>query len=48
MKKNLNTRQEKAASPVSRQAFKKFNELPQSKPVFFFQCKHYCIIAHLE
>ena len=36
MKKNLNTRQEKAASPVSRQAFKKFNELPQSKPVFFF------------
>ena len=36
MKKNLDTRQEKGASPESRQAFKKFNELPQSKPVFFF------------
>ena len=31
MKKNLNTRQEKAAFPESRQAFKKFNELSQFK-----------------
>ena len=31
MKKNLNTKQEKAATPESRQALRKFNELPQSK-----------------
>ena len=48
MKKNLDTRQEKGASPESRQAFKKFNELPQSKAVFFFQCRHYCIIVLLR
>ena len=50
MKKNLDTRQEKGASPESRQAFKKFNELRQSKPVFFSvqTLLYYCIVAHLE